>query len=101
MFSASHPLRRSLPKTWLERLMIAILVGGAVLIRFLLDGVIMCVVGALFILSLALALGAYRGSSKLLRIVRLALWYIGPMRRKLHDLSRSKRKSFRRRGGSN
>ena len=44
--------------TWLGRPMIAILAGGAVLIRFLVDGVIASVVGALFILSLALALGA-------------------------------------------
>ena len=58
MFSASHPLRCSLPMTWLGRPMIAILAGGAVLIRFLVDGVIASVVGALFILSLALALGA-------------------------------------------
>ena len=37
--------------------------------------------GALFIPSLALALGAWSGSSKVFQVAYLALWHIGPMQR--------------------
>ena len=83
VFSASHPLTRQLPVTWLSGLILTALVGSGVLLRLLIDGnadgAVMWAVGALFIPSLALALGALGGSSKVFQIVYLALWYIGPM----------------------
>ena len=83
IFSASHPLTRQLPVTWLSGLILTALVGSGVLLRLLIDGnadgAVMWAVGALFIPSLALALGVLSGSSKVFQIVYLALWYIGPM----------------------
>ena len=38
-------------------------------------------VGALFIPTLALALGVWSGSGKLFEILYLVLWYLGPMQR--------------------
>ena len=83
VFSASHPLRRQLPVTWLSSLIVTALIGSGVLLRLLIDGnadgAVMWAVGALFIPSLALALGTLSGSSKAFQIGYLTLWYIGPM----------------------
>ena len=61
VFSASHPLMRQLPITWLSGLILKALVGSGALLRLLIDGnadgTVMWAVGALFIPSLALALG--------------------------------------------
>ena len=85
VFSAAHPLRRQLPVTWLAGLIVAMLAGIGVLIRLLVDanieGVFTWVVGAAFIPSLAIALGAWSRGSKLFQIAYLMLWYIGPMQR--------------------
>ena len=43
------------------------------------DGVVMWAVGALFIPSLALALGTWNGTGKAFQIGYMSLWYIGPM----------------------
>jgi hypothetical protein len=83
VFSVSHPLRRQLPVTWLTGLIVALLAGSGVLARMLLetdgDAVFTWTVGALFIPSLALALGVWSGSSKLFQLTYLVLWYAGPM----------------------
>jgi hypothetical protein len=83
VFSAPHPLRRQLPVTWLSGLIVTALVGSGVLLRLLIDGnadgAVTWAVAALFIPSLALALGTLSGSVKAFQIGYLALWYIGPM----------------------
>ena len=83
IFSAPHPLRRQIPVTWLSGLIVTALIGSGVLLRLLIDGnadgVVMWTVGALFIPSMALALGILSGSSKTFQIAYLTLWYIGPM----------------------
>ena len=83
VFSAPYPLRRQLPVTWLSGLLVTVLIGSGVLVRLLhdgnVDGAVMWAVSALFIPSLALALGTWSGSAKLFQIVYLSLWYIGPM----------------------
>ena len=75
VFLAPHPLRRQLPITWLTGLIVTSLAGSGVLIRLLLDanleGVLTWGVAAVFIPSLALALGTWSGSSKLFQIVYL------------------------------
>ncbi len=67
VFSAAYPLRRQLPATWLAGWILAILIGSGVLVRLILEGqwpnVLTWAVGALFIPSLALALGSWSGSS--------------------------------------
>ena len=85
LFSAGHPLRRQLPATWLVGFTLAIVTASGAWIRFLIDGdsdaVFATLAGALFIPSLALALGTWTISSKVFQIVFLSLWYIGPMQR--------------------
>jgi len=61
---------------------LALLTGGSLALRLALAGdprgVFAWCVGALFIPSLALALGVWSGTSKLFEAVYVALWYAGP-----------------------
>jgi hypothetical protein len=43
------------------------------------DGLVAWAAGALFIPSLALALGTWSGSNRLFEMVYMFLWYVGPM----------------------
>lgn len=65
--------------------MVAIMTSVFLAIRLLLTsnwaGAATWLVGALFIPSLALALGVWSGSSKLFEVVYTMLWYIGPINR--------------------
>ena len=82
VFSTAHPLRRQLPACWLAGVIIALLTGGGTGIRLLVAGeqlgLIAWTVGALFIPTMALALGVWSGSSKLFEVLYLLLWYLGP-----------------------
>jgi hypothetical protein len=83
IFSAAHPLRRQLPATWLAGVIVALITGSGMGMRLVIAGawvnLLAWMVGALFIPSLALALGCWSGSSKLFEVVYTALWYVGPM----------------------
>jgi hypothetical protein len=83
LFSAPHPIARQLPAVWLAGVVLALLTGSGFGARVLLGadwrGLLAWLIGALFIPTLALALGVWSGSSKLFEIVYLLLWYIGPM----------------------
>jgi len=83
VFSIAHPLRRQLPATWLAGVIVTLLAGGGVAVRLLLAGewvtLLAWTVGALFIPTLALALGVWSGSSKPFEAAYVAWWYIGPM----------------------
>jgi len=83
LFSAARPLGRQLPATWLAGVALAVLTGSGAAIRFLAagqwDNLGAWIVGALFIPTLALALGLWSGSSKLFEVIYLVIWYIGPM----------------------
>jgi hypothetical protein len=82
IFSTAHPLRRQLPACWLAGVIIALLTGGGTGIRLLFAeeqlGLIAWTVGALFIPTMALALGVWSGSSKLFEVLYIFLWYLGP-----------------------
>jgi len=82
IFSTAHPLRRQLSACWLAGVIIAILTGGGTGIRLLIAGeqlgLIAWTVGALFIPTMALALGVWSGSGKLFEVLYLLLWYLGP-----------------------
>jgi hypothetical protein len=84
LFSAPHPIARQLPGVWLAGVVLALLTGSGFGARVLLGGdwrgFLAWLIGALFIPTLALALGVWSGSSKLFEIVYTLLWYIGPMR---------------------
>lgn len=83
VFSAAHPLRRQLAATWLGGVIVAMLAGSGVAVRLALASnwanVLAWTIGALFIPTLALALGVWSGSSKLFEVVYTVLWYVGPV----------------------
>ncbi len=83
VFSAPHSLLRQLPAVWLVGFVVAFLTGSGVLARLAIagDGYAMMTwtVGALFVPSLALALGTWSGNGKPFQIVYLMLWFVGPM----------------------
>jgi hypothetical protein len=82
VFSTAHPLRRQLPACWLAGVIIALVTGGGTGVRLLVAGeqlgLLAWTVGALFIPTMALALGVWSGSSKLFEVLYLFLWYLGP-----------------------
>jgi hypothetical protein len=83
VFANPHPLRRQLPATWLGGLIVALLIGSGVALRLALTGnwsaLLAWAVGALFIPSLALALGAWTGSGKAFEGLYATIWYFGPV----------------------
>jgi hypothetical protein len=85
VFSAAHPLRRQLPAMWLAGVIVAALAGSGAALRLALagDGPALgaWLVGALFIPTLALALGVWSGGGKAFQVVYTVLWYAGPMNR--------------------
>jgi len=85
VFSAAHPLSRQLPAAWAAGVLLALATGGGVALRLALAGdwagVGAWLVGALFIPTMALALGVWSGSSKPFEAIYLVLWYIGPLQR--------------------
>lgn len=82
-FSSASPLWRQLPAQWLAGFIVTFIMGLGALINFLINGdsvgVFALLSGALFIPSLALALGVWSETSKPFEIVYLTLWYLGPM----------------------
>ena len=83
VFSAAHPLSRQLPAAWASGVILAVITGGGVAVRLGLagdwGGLGAWTVGAVFIPTLALALGVWSGGGKLFEVVYLLLWYLGPM----------------------
>jgi hypothetical protein len=82
VFSIAHPLSRQLPACWLAGVLVAMLTGSGTGLRLLLArdsaGLAAWAGGALFIPTLALALGVWSTSSKLFEVIYTLLWYIGP-----------------------
>ena len=83
IFSAPHALGRQLPAIWLAGFTLAVLTGSGFGVRLLLagdlSGLRVWTIGALFIPTLALALGVWTGGSKLFEVVYFFLWYLGPV----------------------
>lgn len=85
IFSGAFPLWRQLPVTWLAGFLVALLAASGVLIRLALArsmpefGAVLS--GALFIPSLAVALGAWSTSSRLFEVIYLVVWYTGVLNR--------------------
>ncbi len=80
VFSAERPLRRQLPAAWLGGVFLSVLAGGGVGLQLLVAGegglFLTWLVGALFIPSLAMALGVWSGTSRLFELVYLLWWYL-------------------------
>ncbi len=79
--SAPAPLRRQLPAAWTAGVLLALLLGGGALIRFLAEPALLpgFAAGALFIPSLALLLGILTGTERPTQILLLIWWYLGPL----------------------
>jgi hypothetical protein len=83
VFSAARPLRRQFLATWLAGVTVALSAGSSAALRLVLAGdwlaPLAWAAGALFIPTLALALGVWTGSGKAFEVVYTVLWYAGPM----------------------
>jgi hypothetical protein len=83
VFSCAHALGRQLPAVWVAGLVVAIASGGGLGIRLLAGGDWVglggWLAGALFVPTLALALGVWSGSSKPFEALYTLWWYVGPM----------------------
>jgi hypothetical protein len=83
LFSSSGILARQLPACFLAGVAVTSLAGGGAAVRLLLAGQGLglgaWLAGALFLPSLALALGVLSGTGKAFEALLTALWYIGPM----------------------
>ncbi len=79
VFALPYALRRQLSATWLVGVLLALGMSGAVIVRLALAGdwssALAVLAGALFVPSLALALGCWSGSSKLFQAIYVFLWY--------------------------
>jgi hypothetical protein len=83
IFSAPHPISRQLPAVWCAGFVVALLTGCGFGLRSLvtgnLRGFVAWLIGAVFIPTLALALGVWSGTGKPFEIIYTLLWYVGPM----------------------
>jgi hypothetical protein len=83
IFSAPHPLSHQFPLMWLAGVVVALIAGAGVALNFILAEdwlhLLAWGTGALFIPTLALALGAWSGSNKLFEVVYMLCWYAGPV----------------------
>jgi len=85
LFSCPRILPRQLPAAWLAGVTLAALLGTGTALRLGVAGqaaaLFAWAAGALFIPSLALALGVWTGTSRFFEGLYTTLWYIGPLNR--------------------
>lgn len=83
IFSGLSPLRRQIPASWCAGFAIALATGIGLAVRLLLAGnlagVFAWLVGAMFIPTLALALGIWTRSNKTFEVVFLLIMFVGVM----------------------
>ena len=84
LFSCPRILRRQLPAAWFAGFIVAALTGLGAAVRLAFAGqfagLVAWAAGAVFIPSLALALGVWSGASKFFEAMYTALWYVGPLK---------------------
>ena len=85
IFSAPHSQSRQFPLMWLAGVAVALAAGVGVAVNLILANdwlhLLAWGTGALFIPTLALALGVWSGSNKLFEVVYMLWWYAGPINR--------------------
>jgi ABC-2 family transporter protein len=85
LFSCPRVLLRQLPAAWLAGVAVAALLGAGTALRLVISGqataLFAWAAGALFIPSLALALGVWSGTSRFFEGLYTAIWYVGPLNR--------------------
>lgn len=83
VFSAAHPLRRQLAASWLTGVIVALALVSGACVRWMVTGnwnhVVALLIGAAFVPSLALSLGAWSRTTRLFEVIYLFWWYIGPL----------------------
>ena len=83
VFSAPYPIQRQLPASWMAGVILTAVMGSGVAVQLIRGGqwipLFAWFSGALFIPSLALALGVWSGSTKLFEVAYVLLWYAGPV----------------------
>jgi len=83
IFSSARALGRQLPAVWTAGVVVALTAGSGVGARLLAArswrSLAAWLIGAMFIPSLALAMGVWSRGSKLFECFYTALWYIGPL----------------------
>ncbi len=81
VFSSPYPEKRQLPAMWAGGLTIAMLTGSGMIMRAFVAGefehLAALLVGAFFIVNLALFLGVVSGTKKLFEVTYLIIWYVG------------------------
>jgi hypothetical protein len=82
-FSSAAPLWRQLPAQWIAAFLVTLIMGSGAALKFIINGDSVSLLaffsGALFVPSLALALGVWSRTSKPFEIVYISLWYLGPL----------------------
>jgi hypothetical protein len=83
VFSTPHPLGRQFVAAWLAGVLVTMAAGSGVALTMLRSGLdprlLAWISAAVFIPTLALALGVWSGSSKLFEALYMVIWYIGPI----------------------
>jgi hypothetical protein len=91
VFSAPRPLLNQLPATWLSAFVVIALAGSGALVRFLLAGETVSVLGwitaTIFIPSLAFFLGTLTGSSKAFEALYLLWMYLLTQKMSMFDFA--------------
>jgi len=82
LFSSERSLSRQFPALWSAGVLVSLLTGAGVGIRLALaadwHSFAAWLAGALFIPSMALALGVWSGASKAFEAIYTVWWYVGP-----------------------
>jgi hypothetical protein len=85
VFSTAHSLSRQFLLMWLAGVAVALAAGAGVAVNLVLADdwlhLLAWGTGALFIPTLALALGSWSGSNRLFEVVYMLWWYAGPINR--------------------
>lgn len=83
IFSCPDVVRRQLPAIWIAGVLVALMTGLGVGVRFALaadwGGLASWVTGALFVPSVALVFGVVTGGRKLFEVIYTMVWYVGPL----------------------
>lgn len=91
VYPTPQPIRRQFVAQWLAGVILALALAGGALVHWGLRGDLVAiegiVAGAVFVPTLALACGAFSGTTRLFEIVFLVLWYVGPMNRTMFDFT--------------
>ena len=89
VFSSASPLTRQLPGTWIAGFLVTVVTGAGAALKFLMAGegasLLVWFSAALFIPSLALAMGIWSKSSKLFEVLHVSMWYLALNRVNLVD----------------